>query len=86
MSVQNFNKVNLVAWATFALTLCTMSVRGVWLLADMSGDVRVMSRTVKEIGDDLKSVHSRLDNLNERTTRIEERIHVSGEFHDHTKQ
>lgn len=86
MSSANIFRVNIVAWSTFALTLCTASVRGVWLLADMSSDVRAMSRTVKEVGDDLKSVHSRLENLNDRTTRIEARLHVGGEFDDKTKR
>lgn len=80
----------LAAWIAVSLTLCGSALRGSWYLSKMSNSVDNYGDDLRAIRGDIKDFKTEykrdIDALKDRTARIEERQHVTGDFYDRTKQ
>lgn len=70
---------------TLALAIMISAVKGVWILSTMASDVSGVRAELMGIRSDFRVIQTKVQELDTRTSRLEERAHVSGDFHDHTK-
>ena len=70
---------------TLALSVTVSAISGVWMLAGIASDVAGARVELKGIREDFKAIQAKVQDLDIRTTRLEERNKVSMEWRDSTK-